>query len=149
MMRVRSPIAWSRGVADPSWPRSARSSGTSASTGSCFVVGGSSLRHPLKNWESRRRSFSLLTICVGICLHTSATSCPTAVIVPMTVPVATRFPCPYNPCRTCTANPVSARSLVVYSIPCISGSGLRGRTYVVQFAQCIFLVWVVAATQPA
>ena len=146
---MRSPITWCRLLAVPSSPRSARSSGTSASMESCFVVGGSSFRHPSKVWESRGRSLSLPKIFVGFLPHTSATSCPMDVIAPTTVPVTMRFPLPNKPCRTRAANPVSARTLVVYSIPCTKGSNPKGRTYLVQFVQCVFLFWVVAATRPA
>ena len=148
MISVRSPIAWSRLLVVPSRPRSAWSSGTLASTGSYFIVGGSSFRHPSKVWESLGRSLLLPTIFVGFCPHTSATSCPMAVLAPTTVPVATRFPLPNKLCRTRAANPVSVRTLVVYSILCTKGSSPKGWTYLVEFVQCVFLFWVVAATWP-
>ena len=94
MTSERSPIAWSRADAMGMRPSEAMYSGMSASTGSCFNVGGSALAQPSSICWIWGRSLSDPEILIGFTACSSAIVWPMAVRAVATVAALTICLCP-------------------------------------------------------
>ena len=94
IVMVKSPMARSSSRASTSCPNFTKYSGTSASTGNCFVVAGSALRNPSSICCRRGKSLSDPLIFVGLVFVANAIVCPMAVIALDTLPAWICFPLP-------------------------------------------------------
>ena len=87
-------MAWSSGDAAGVRERSLKNWGTSDSTGSFFIVGGSSRRIPSSIWLSRGRSLSELSSFVGLHPVAKAIVAPMAEIALATAAAVILWPRP-------------------------------------------------------